>query len=128
MIKTTKIIIITIIIQSFSQQFLSEKDHKRRRDGENKFEEIVRRMETLEEEVQFLKAENLKVHLCIIIIIIIIIIYPAFLTHAYQTNHAIGWNNSKIVITTNQWHHQHLFFWKLDMLISKCIEGVMQQL
>ena len=109
MIKTTKII--TIIIQSFSQQFLSEKDHKRRKDGENKFEEIVRRMETLEEEVQFLKAENLKVHLCIIIIIIII--YPAFLTHAYQTNHAIGWNNSKIIITTNQWHHQHLFFGSL---------------
>lgn len=53
---------------SVLQQFLSEKDLKRRRDGENKFEEIVRRMEALEEEVQFLKAENLKVHLCIIII------------------------------------------------------------
>ena len=50
------------------QQFLSEKDLKWGRDGENKFEEIVRRMEALEEEVQFLKAENLKVHLCIIII------------------------------------------------------------
>ena len=61
----TRIIIVTY---SVLQQFLSEKDLKRRRDGENKFEEIVRRMEALEEEVQFLKAENLKVHLCIIII------------------------------------------------------------
>ena len=62
----TRIIIVTY---SVLQQFLSEKDLKRRRDGENKFEGIVRRMEALEEEVQFLKAENLKVHLCIIIII-----------------------------------------------------------
>lgn len=47
-------------LQTLGEQFLSEKDLKRRRDGENKFEEIVRRMEALEEEVQFLKAENLK--------------------------------------------------------------------
>ena len=62
-------------------------------------------METLVEEIRFLKAENLKVHLCIIIIIIIIIImiiYSALLKHACQTNHANGRNNSKL-ITTNQW-------------------------
>ncbi|XP_074637375.1 uncharacterized protein LOC141895453 isoform X3 [Acropora palmata] len=47
-------------LQTLGEQFLSEKDLERRRDGENKFEEIVRRMEALEEEVQFLKAENLK--------------------------------------------------------------------
>ena len=33
----------------------------------------------------------------------------ALLEYACQTNHTIGQNNSKI-ITTNWWHHQHLFW------------------